>query len=298
MQSKDAMKHIDRPSLDPRIAQVGNRVRDCRKRKGMTRQMLADQSGISLRYLAQLEGGSGNISIALLHRIADALGHQIEWLVAKDEFWTPQTLKMAALFRDADTATQARVMRQLTPISPENAKSGRVTLIGLRGAGKSTLAMAAGAALGVPFVELNKEIEDLGGMPIAEIIALYGPEGYRKLEAEALDMTAAVYGQMILAVAGGVVDDPQTFGRLLETSHTIWVKASAQNHMDRVRAQGDERPMAGNPQAMAQLRALLASRKPLYAQADAQLDTSNRSVAQSVAELLDLIRDKAFLTSN
>ena len=147
----------------------------------------------------------------------------------------------------------------------------------------------------MPFVELNREIEAHDGMPVAEIMALYGPDGFRAMEAAALERVIAAHDRLILAVGGGIVEEPATLASLLARFHTVWVKAAPQEHMDRVRAQGDERPMAGNPQAMTQLRAILASREPLYRRAEAQLDTSGRPRDVSARELVALIGARGFL---
>lgn len=275
--------------------QVGLRVRSARERRGLSRRILSEMSGVSPRYLAQLEGGAGNISIGLLQRVAVALDHRIDWLIGPEDPWTSEVLRVAELFRGADRPTQQEVLNLLSRSSGLGDRAQRICLVGLRGAGKSTLGRAVGARLDLPFVELNREIETVGGMPLDEIMALYGQEGYRKLEADALDRVIATHDRMILAVAGGIVAEPETFVRLLSRFHTVWVKASAQEHMERVRAQGDERPMAGNPEAMAQLRSILDSREALYARADAQLDTSGRSVEMSIMDLTDLITERGYL---
>lgn len=274
------------------IARVGERVRRAREQKGLPRRVLSDVSGVSPRYLAQLEAGEGNISIGLLHRVAVALDQPLEWLVSEEDAWDSEALQVAELYRQADPQARARAMEILTPRA---LRARRICLIGLRGAGKSTLGARAGRELGLPFVELNREIEETTGMPIAEVMALYGQDGYRDLEAEALERVTQAHDAMILAVAGGLVAEPETYARLLAQFHTVWLRAEPEEHMARVRAQGDERPMAGNPQAMAQLRALLASREPLYARAEAQLDTSGKTEAAALDELLDLIRRRGFL---
>ena len=274
---------------------VGERVRKARERKGIPRRVLSERSGVSPRYLALLEAGDGNISIALLQRIAEALDHRIEWLVGEDDPWTSDALRMADLFRSAPAEVRTRVMDLLAPLPEAAQRRHRIALIGLRGAGKSTLGAMAGAALGLPFVELNREIEDQAGMPVNEIIAFYGQEGYRRLEAQALGRIIATHEAMVLAVAGGIVAEPDTFKTLLAQFHTVWIKASPAEHMARVRAQGDMRPMAGNPEAMEQLRFILTSREALYDQARAKLDTSGRTPQQSCDDLVALIRAQGFL---
>lgn len=277
------------------MKRVGDRVRKARELKGIARRVLSEKSGVSPRYLAQLESGEGNISIGLLKRVAIALDHRLEWLVGEEDPWTSETIRIADLFRSADQETQARVKQALSPEVPAAIRAQRVCLVGLRGAGKSTLGRAASEIMDAPFVELNSEIEAHAGMPLAEIMALYGQEGYRKLEADALDRVVATHDRVILAVAGGIVAEPATYAALLARFHTIWLKASPQDHMDRVRAQGDERPMAGNPEAMEQLRSILTSRETLYEQAQAQLDTAGVPPSTSLSQLIALIKDHQFL---
>lgn len=267
---------------------VGLRVRATRNARGLSRRVLSERSGVSPRYLAQLEAGEGNISIALLQRVAQALDHPVEAFLAADP-------DVASLFRAADPTIQAQVLALLRPDAEAVTRANRICLIGLRGAGKSTLGAEVGRALDLPFVELNRAIAEAGGMPVAEIIALYGQEGYRQLEADALDAIVARHDRVIVAVAGGIVAEPATFDRLLERFHTIWLKAAPEEHMARVRAQGDTRPMEGNPQAMAQLRLILSAREALYARADAELDTTGQSVDSSRDALIDLIARHEFL---
>jgi XRE family aerobic/anaerobic benzoate catabolism transcriptional regulator len=277
------------------IARVGERVRKARELRGIPRRVLSEVSGVSPRYLALLEAGEGNISIGLLQRVALALDHRIEWLLGEEDPWTSEALKVADLWRRAPSEVRARVIDLLAPQPEALLRRRRIALVGLRGAGKSTLGARAGQALGLPFVELNREIEDQAGMPVAEVMALYGPEGYRRLEDQALGRLIATHESLILAVAGGIVSEPETYKTLLAHFHTIWLRARPEEHMARVRAQGDHRPMAGNPEAMEQLRLILASREPLYDQARARLDTSGRTEDESLQDLLALIAERRFL---
>ncbi|MAM63123.1 helix-turn-helix transcriptional regulator [Maritimibacter sp. UBA3975] len=293
-EARDDRSDGDR-AVDDLIARVGERVRRARDRKGIPRRVLSEKSGVSPRYLAQLEAGEGNISIGLLQRVAVALDHKIEWLVGEDDPWTSDALRVADLYRSADSGVQASVRATLSPEPTAMQRANRVCLVGLRGAGKSTLGRRAGEALGIPFVELNREIEDQAGMPVDEVMAFYGQEGYRRLEAQALGRVIATHDSMILAVAGGIVAEPETYNRLLTHFHTIWVKATPAEHMARVREQGDERPMAGNPEAMEQLKSILTSREALYEKALAQLDTSGKAEDESCDELVALIRDRGFV---
>lgn len=277
------------------IQRVGERVRRARERKGIPRRVLSEMSGVSPRYLAQLEAGEGNISIGLLQRVAFALDHRIEWLVGHEDPWTSDALRVADLFRASSADVQQTILRTLNPEPAETLRAHRICLVGLRGAGKSTLGAMLGETLNIPFVELNSEIEEQSGMPVSEVMALYGQEGYRKLEAQAIGRIIATHDSMVLAVAGGIVAEPDTYNLLLGHFHTIWLKASPEDHMTRVRAQGDERPMAGNPEAMEQLKSILTSREALYAKALAQLDTTGLTADTSLENLLTLIRDHKFL---
>ena len=275
--------------VDALIRLVGMRVRAARNDAGMSRRELSERSCVSPRYLAQIEGGEGNISIGLLKRIALALGTPVEALIAADGPKGTEDARIAALYARADARIRARVRQILDLGNRRQDRMERICLIGLRGAGKSTLGALVARDFGMKFVELNREIEKSAGIAVGEIIALYGDEGYRQLEAETLDRTIAEETRVVLAVAGGIVSDPQAFDRALHRFHTVWLKAAPEEHMNRVRAQGDLRPMAGNPQAMAQLRQILKSREAQYAQAAYQLDTGGKSVETSHAELRALL---------
>ncbi len=270
----DGAGHRDQGTL---LADLGTRIRVARKAAGLTLKALAAAAEISERYLAQIESGQGNISVALLARVADALGRPLPDLVDPDP--------LAARIRAADPEIRKRIDR----LTGETARcDGRVALIGLRGAGKSTLGPLAARKLGLPFHELNDLIAEAAGMSVTEVFALYGQEGYRRLEREALERLTDG-PPMILAVAGGLVSEPDTYERLLERFHTIWLKARPEQHMERVRAQGDERPMAGNPTAMADLRSILTRREAVYARADAIVDTSAGTLRDSLEGLLRAI---------
>ena len=245
---------------------------------------------MSMRYLAQLEGGEGNISIGLLQQVATALELPIEALITETTSQTAELRHVTALYQKADVATRARALQVLDPTCERKSKAERICLIGLRGAGKSTLGALLASDLGVPFLELNTEIEARIGVPVREIIALYGEDGYRQIEAETLNKIIATHERLVLAVAGGIVSSPQTFDNVLTDFHTVWIKAQPSEHMDRVRAQGDLRPMAGNPQAMEQLRQILKTRERHYAKASYQLDTSGQNIQTSRAELNALLK--------
>lgn len=292
---QDAQDYTE-ASVEALIARVGERVREARQRRGIPRRVLSEISGVSPRYLAQLEAGEGNISIGLLQRVAVALDHRIEWLVGEDDPWTSDAVRVADLYRVANADIQQAALRILSPEPIEALRAKRICLVGLRGAGKSTLGARLGAEMGIPFVELNAEIEEQSGMPVSEVMALYGQEGYRKLEAQAVNRVIATHETMILAVAGGIVAEPETYNTLLSHFHTIWLRASPTEHMERVRAQGDERPMAGNPEAMEQLKSILTSREALYGKALAQFDTSGLSEDEAFARLQGLVVERGFLS--
>ncbi len=272
------------------VALVGERVRKARERKGITRKRLSELSRVSQRYLAQLEAGEGNISIALLHRVAAALDHPVEWFVSKDDPWASEAAQVASLYNAASLAQRQSVMQILSPDRPARLRQQRICLIGLRGAGKSTLGRLLSESLNIPFMELNRDIEEQSGMPVNEVMALYGPEGYRRLERQALERVVARTDCVVLAVAGGIVAEPETYNFLLRHFHTIWLKAAPDEHMRRVRAQGDERPMAGNPKAMEELNAILKSRETLYGRAEATVNTSGKLLQDSSAELVRVVK--------
>lgn len=282
-------------AIDKFLAIVGERVRAARARKGISRRVLSEMSGVSPRYLAQLESGNGNISIALLLKISEALDFNIEWLVGADDPWNSEAAMVRYLFSQASRAKRRDVLDLLQTQNASEARAGRIALIGLRGAGKSTLGRLAAVELGVPFLELNQEIESASGIPVNEVFSLYGQDGYRRLERQALERIVATHENVILAVAGGIVAEPETYTYFLHHFYTVWIKARPEEHMARVQGQGDERPMIGNPDAMADLKRILKSREALYARAEAQVDTSNLSQSVSLKLLLETI-SKAGLT--
>ena len=279
-------------AIDSLLVAVGARVRNARNARGVSRRILSDISGVSQRYLAQLESGEGNISIGLLLKIAEALDSRVEWLLAEEEPADSDLATISILLREATKKQRERVLKILDPKHPALDRANRYALIGLRGAGKSTLGKLAAPELGLPFIELNEEIEQASGMPVHEVFAMYGQEGYRRLERQSLERIVSTHNSGLLAVAGGIVEESDTFSYLLQHYHTIWLKAEPEEHMARVKAQGDERPMAGNPNAMKELRNILTNRAALYAQTEGQVDTSNCDQSESLAQLIGLIKQK------
>ena len=277
------------------LASVGHRVRDARKRAGLSRRELSEKSNVSPRYIAQLETGQGNISIALLMRLGDALDLRMEWLVAEADPYHSDVGTITTLLPSATKEQLQRVLAVLDPEHPSRRRENRIALIGLRGAGKSTLGRLTADKLSLPFLELNDEIEQASGMAVTEVMALYGQEGYRRLERDALERTMATHDTLVLAVAGGIVANPDSFNYLLRHYHTIWLRAEPEEHMARVRGQGDERPMAGNPDAMDELRKILTSREVMYARAAASVNTSKRTLEESLSDMIETIAEQGFL---
>jgi len=278
-------------NLDPEtgfLEQLGQRVRTMRALRGMSRKVLAKVSGISERYIAQLESGKGNVSIVLLRRVSNAMGAHLEDLIPATEP-APDWPVIRDLLRKAtpNQIAQAREALSGHGASAHRMSFSGIALIGLRGAGKSTLGKMLAKKIGWSFVELNKEIERQNGLSVAEIIALYGQEGFRRMEQAALGQLLARKELMVLATGGGIVSEPLTFDRILQSFYTIWLKAKPEEHMARVRGQGDLRPMADDRSAMAELRNILMSREPLYARASAVVDTSGLSVDAAAARLVD-----------
>lgn len=261
----------------------------------MSRKLLARTAGISERYIAQLESGSGNVSINLLRRIARATGVQLEELVTElpDQWRLIRDLLPGA---SRETIDQARQLLQSRrghapgTLGTSLLRGPRVALIGLRGAGKTSLGRLAAQTLDLDFVELNQEIETDHGLSVTEIFKLYGQEGYRRLEFETLKRITMSNAPMILATGGGIVAEAQAFDLLLSSFYTVWVRAEPADHMARVREQGDLRPMANDRAAMQELVTILTAREPLYARADSQLNTSRRTLDECAGELVQLIK--------
>ncbi len=280
----------DDAARDAFLAAVGERVRSLRARKGMTRRLLANTSAVSERHLANLELGLGNASILVLRQVAGALDVEPADLLG-DDVDSPERLLIRELLQGRSEA-QLRGAREAigalfgTSVRPE-ARQRRLALIGLRGAGKSTLGQRLADDLGWPFVELNREIERVAGYGLGEIHNLLGPAAYRRYERRALEETVRDHEEAVIATPGGIVSDPATFNVLLSHCFTVWLTASPGDHMARVVAQGDTRPMAGsgNAEAMDDLRRILAGRAAFYGKADLTFDTSGHDVEASYAAL-------------
>ena len=273
------------------LAAAGGRVRDLRAQRGMTRKLLARDSGVSERFLAALEAGKGNPSLATLRRIASALSVEPAELIRDGEA-RPGLGAIMALLRAQPDAVLARVHRNLLKQlgATGNARKGRIALLGLRGAGKSTLGPKLARSLRMPFIELDREIEALAGTSLNEIFLLYGQPGFRRYERAALERAVREHDRAVIATGGSIVSEPGTFDFLRAHCISIWLKAKPAEHMARVMAQGDMRPMSGNREAMVDLKRILASRERLYAIADAAVDTADRTAGESFPLLLAAAR--------
>ena len=273
------------------LGALGRRVREIRERRGMARKVLARDADVSERYLAQLETGEGNVSIVLLRRIASALGASLVELLNEETQDAPERRMIERLLETLPPhrleETMFRLMRELG--AQESVRRKRLALIGLRGAGKTTLGELLAQELDVPFVELDREIEREAGLTLSEVFMLYGQGGYRRLERRCLERVIQAHEHAVLSVGGGIVSEPETYNLLLTNCYTVWLKAAPEEHMARVAAQGDFRPMQDNTEAMEDLRRILAAREPLYAKADATVDTSGHSLQQTFIKLRQVV---------
>lgn len=238
------------------LADLGRRLRALREAQGLSVSELARLAGLSRRHLTEVEAGRANPSITCLQDLGGGLG-----------------VGLAELLPGAERGAVAR--------------GGRIALLGLRGAGKSTVGRALALALEVPFVELDRRVEELAGLPLAQVFELHGSAGFRRLEAEALERVLAEGERLVLATGGSIVTSAETFARLRRTCHTVWLRARPEEHLERVAAQGDRRPMAGRPRALDELKELLAEREPLYARCELAFDTTARPVGDVVEQLVE-----------
>jgi XRE family aerobic/anaerobic benzoate catabolism transcriptional regulator len=266
---------------------VGSRVREFRSLRGMTRKVVAQEADVSERHLAQLESGEGNISIVLLRRIAGALNVSLAELFLPSPEESAEKLAIRRFLQKLPANRLEDVLSRLQRdfSAEEKTRRTRIALIGLRGAGKSTLGSRLAKDRDIPFIELDREIEKDTGMPLAEIFSLYGQSGYRAVEKRALERVLQQPGPAVVSVGGGVVSEKDTYDYLLSNCYTVWIKARPDEHMSRVIAQGDFRAMAGSDRAMEDLRRILEAREPLYRKADLVLDTSGISVGESFSNL-------------
>lgn len=228
--------------IDPLLGTLGQRVRALRKRADWTRADLAERSGLSVRFLARVEGGEGNISVLRLGALARALG------TSPDEL-----------------------------LRPDGAERRVIALVGLRGAGKSTVGPRLAASVGAPFIEVDDRIVEASGLALDQLFELHGERYYRRLEREIIKGIVAAGRPAVVATAGGVVNDRASWELLVQRARVVWLRARPEDHWNRVIGQGDRRPMRDNPDAMDELRAILDAREQLYSRAELIVDTSERS---------------------
>jgi XRE family aerobic/anaerobic benzoate catabolism transcriptional regulator len=274
------------------LQRLGERVRKIRNGRGMSRKALAKHSDVSERYLAQLESGTGNCSIVLLRRIAQALSVPVAQLIDDRPDRSIENLLMRQLLDRLSPAQVAEARELLLsrfggPSSEQRA--GRIALIGLRGGGKSTVGKLLAAELEVPFIELDREIERESGMALTELFEMFGQATFRRMERAALEATLEKNPRFVLATGGGLVTEPSTFELLLTSCTTVWVRAQPEEHMKRVVEQGDLRPISGSARAMDDLVSILRSREPLYAKADITLDTAGQTPQQSLRGAMKML---------
>lgn len=291
------------PPSDAYLQHLGDNVRALRARRGITRKVLAQRSGVSERFLAQLEGGTGNASVLVLRRIAAALQVDLEALLTErnGNARSEDLLQTVDLLRRLDDESIARARGLLhdhfgAAHPPDAAaRRQRIALIGLRGAGKSTLGACIAKEWKVPFLELDRLIEQASGTPLGMIFDLYGQSAFRRFERRCLDEVLEKHPRFVLATGGSIVSEAATYDRLLRECYTVWLQATPEEHMQRVMAQGDLRPMAHNPEAMSELKRILQEREPLYRKADLIVDTSHRALDKVTAGLMDALSGQAVL---
>jgi XRE family aerobic/anaerobic benzoate catabolism transcriptional regulator len=280
---------------NPLLAALGERVRNLRARRGLTRKAVALAADVSERHLANLEYGIGNASILVLQQVATALQCSLAELVGDITTISPEWLLIRELLENRSEADLRRARVALGELlgtaAGDPARHRRIALIGLRGAGKSTLGQMLADDLDVPFIELSREIEKIAGCSVREIHDLYGTNAYRRYERRALEETVQIYSEVVIATPGGIVSDPATFNQLLAHCTTVWLQAAPEEHMGRVAAQGDTRPMAASKEAMDDLRRILSGRAAFYSKADLSVDTGGQDLAHSFARLRTAVRE-------
>ena len=280
---------------NPCLVALGERVRSLRARRGMTRKAVALAANVSERHLANLEYGEGNASILVLLQVAGALQCSLAELIGDVTTSSPEWLLIRELLVHCDEAGLRRVRMGLADMLGAGSRAGaaaspRVALVGLRGAGKSTLGAMLAEDLDFPFVELSRDIEKFAGCSVAEIQALYGVNAYRRYERRALEEAIQIYPEAVIATPGGLVSDPANFNLLLAHCSTVWLQAEPQDHMKRVTAQGDLRPMAASREAMEDLKGILAGRAAFYSKAQLRLNTSAQPLDATFLQLREMVR--------
>jgi XRE family aerobic/anaerobic benzoate catabolism transcriptional regulator len=290
------MTDLSDPIKDPFLITLGERLKALRSRRGLTRKALARMADVSERHLANVESGVGNASIQFLRQLTLVLNCSLAEMIGDETASSPEWLMIREILRGRSETELAQARGALsdlfeTPTS-EAARRQRVALIGLRGAGKSTLGQMLADTWMVPFVELNRQIEALAGCGISEIHSLYGATAYRRYEYRALEDAIRRFPTAVIATPGGIVSDPASFNLLLSHCYTVWLKATPEEHMSRVLAQGDKRPMSGNREAMEDLKNILDSRAQFYSKADLTFDTSDIAQEEAFIGLTEQLRGK------
>nr|WP_307688816.1 helix-turn-helix transcriptional regulator [Variovorax ginsengisoli] len=279
---------------NPLLAVLGERVRSLRAQRGLTRKAVAQAADVSERHLANLEYGTGNASILVLQQVAQALHCSLAELVGDVTTSSPEWLLIRELLEHRSEADLRRARIALGDLlgsgRGDAARHRRIALIGLRGAGKSTLGPMLAQDLDVPFIELSREIEKLAGCSVREIHDLYGTNAYRRYERRALEEAVQIHSEVVIATPGGIVSDPATFNELLAHCTTVWLRATPEEHMGRVVAQGDIRPIAASKEAMEDLHRILDGRAAFYSKADLSVDTGGQTLAQSFDALRAAVR--------
>ncbi len=289
----------DEPPRHPFLVALGERVRTLRSRRGMTRKAVAQAAEVSERHLANLEYGTGNASILVLVQVAGALHCSLSELLGDVTTSSPEWLLIREMLEHRNDADLRRVRTAIGRLFDGASSSAggdadrhtRIALVGLRGAGKSSLGQRLAEDLGFAFIELSREIEQFAGCSIHEIHALYGTPAYRRYERRALEETIQLYPEVVIATPGGLVSDAANFNLLLGHCRTVWLQADPADHMARVAAQGDMRPMAASQEAMEDLKRILAGRSAFYAKADLSFNTSGLTEAQAIDGLQALVRE-------
>jgi XRE family transcriptional regulator, aerobic/anaerobic benzoate catabolism transcriptional regulator len=272
------------------LAAIGQEVRRHRAKRGMTRRQLAQASATSERYLAQIESGAGNPSASVLRAIARAFDLPAAALLPEAGARPLSTiLDLLAQMPEGELPEITNLIEARVALAAGADRARRVALVGLRGAGKSTLGRMLARHFAWPFVELDRVVAEDYGASIPDLIEMAGTATFRRHERSALDRIVAANEAAIITTAGGIVSNPETYALLLRRTHTIWIKARPEDHMSRVMAQGDFRPMAQNRAAMADLVAILEARRADYSRAEAAIDTSGEAIEQSFAQLLRIV---------
>ena len=280
----------------PFLEALGERVRNLRSRKGMTRRAAAVAADVSERHLANLEYGTGNVSVLVLLQVANALQCSLAELLGDVTTTSPEWLLIRELLSKRSEADLRRARVQLGDMFGEGGnaqeRKNRIALIGLRGAGKTSLGQRLAQDLGFPFIELSRQIEQFAGCQISEIHNLYGANAYRRYERRALEEAIQIYPEVVIATPGGLVSDSANFNLLLSHCTTVWLQADAADHMGRVAAQGDMRPMAASKEAMEDLKRILEGRSAFYSKADLSINTSGRTEDQAFEALRTSVRQQ------